>query len=72
VTCMQKGAPILRSALIGWLQLELTYRDPSAHQWTDELQTDDQAKHDAELSTAADFDTPGSLQLTAHALASRV
>ena len=69
---MQKGTPILRSALIIGLRLELTYRDPSAPGRTEELHREDHAQHNIELSTAADYDTPESLQLTAHALASGV
>ncbi len=68
---MQKGTPILRSALISGQRLELTYRDPSAPGRTEELHKD-HAQHNVELSTAADYDTPESLQLTAHALASGV
>ena len=52
---MHRGAPILRSALTGGLRLELTYRDPFAKERADEL------------STAADYDTSESLQLTTHA-----
>lgn len=62
--CMQKGAPILRSASTGRMRLELTYRDPLATERADELQRREQAQHNAELSTAADYDTSGSLQLT--------
>ena len=58
--CMHKGAPILRSALTGGLRLELTYRDPFAKERADEL------------STAADYDTSESLQLTTHTLASGI
>jgi hypothetical protein len=54
VICMHKGAPILRSALTGELRLELTYRDPFAKERADEL------------STAADYHTSESLQLTTH------
>jgi hypothetical protein len=35
VLCMQKGVPILRSALIGCLRLELKYREPSTQEQTD-------------------------------------
>ena len=35
--CMQKGAPVPRSALSGGLRLELTYRDPSVLERTNEL-----------------------------------
>jgi hypothetical protein len=63
---MQKGAPILRSALTGGLRLELTYRDPFAKERTDELQREEQARHNVELSTAADYDTSEGLQLTTH------
>jgi len=66
VICMQKGAPILRSALSGGLRLELTYRDPFAKEQRNELQGGEQAQHKVELSTAADCDTSESLQLTTH------
>jgi hypothetical protein len=39
---MRKGAPITRSALTGTLRLELTYRDPSVPQRTEELQNENQ------------------------------
>ena len=64
--CMQKGAPILRSALSDGLRLELTYRAPFAKERPDELQRGEQAQHKVELSTAADCDTSESLQLTTH------
>ena len=70
--CMQKGAPILRSASSGGLRLELTYRDPSAHEWRDELEKGDQAQQKVEVSTAAEYDRSESLPLTTHTLASRV
>jgi len=60
---MQKGTPILRSALISGQRLELTYRDPSTPGRTEELHRKDHAQHNVELSTAADYDTPESLQL---------
>ena len=65
--CMQKGVPILRSALTGGLRLELTYRDPLAKERRDELQREEQAEHNIELATAAADDTSESLQLTTHA-----
>jgi hypothetical protein len=43
VLCMQKGVPILRSALIGCLRLELTYRETSAQERTDVSQREEQA-----------------------------
>jgi hypothetical protein len=58
---MQKGPPILRSALIGVLRLELTYRDLLAHEWTGELQRDDQARRKVELLTADEYETSESL-----------
>ncbi len=64
--CMQKGAPILRSALSDGLRLELTYRDPFAKERPNELQRGEQAQHKVELSTAADCVTSESLQLTTH------
>jgi len=69
---MQKAVPIPRSALTGGLGLELTYQDRFAHEWTDELQTDDQAQHEVELSTAAEYEASESPQLTTHTLASGV
>jgi hypothetical protein len=63
VIYMEKGVPVLRSALAGKLLLELTYRDPFAKQQTDELQRGEQAPHIDELSTA-DYDTSEGLQLT--------
>jgi hypothetical protein len=65
VIYMEKGVPVLRSALAGKLLLELTYRDPFAKPQTDELQRGEQAPHIIdELSTAAGCDTSESLQLT--------
>lgn len=69
---MHKGPPILRSALIGKIRLELAYRDAPTAERTDELQREDQAQHTVELSSAADYDTPGSLQFTTQTLASGV
>ena len=65
----KKGAPILRSALTSGLPLELTYRDPSVQERLDELHSKEQAQHNVEVSTAAEYETSESLQLTTHTLA---
>jgi hypothetical protein len=48
---MQKGDTILRSALIGGLQLELAYRDPSVPERSNELRKPNQKRAKAGLST---------------------
>ena len=50
VTRIQKGAPILRSAVIGWLGLELTDRDPSVSEQTSELRGGNQEWAKSDLS----------------------
>ena len=57
VMYMHKGVPILRSALIGSLRLELAYRESSTLEPTDELQREEPEQYRVELSTSADYHT---------------
>jgi hypothetical protein len=68
---MQKGDTILRSALIAGLQLELTYRDPSVPERSNELRKPNQKRAKAGLSTVLLDTTHGEVRERQHGLSLR-